>query len=56
MNDIAAETYDEKLRSTMDSVTQTEKGHGRVETRSAYTTDDVEWQLGGRAWPAVKCI
>ena len=31
----------------MDSVTQTEKGHGRVETRSAYTTDDVEWQAGG---------
>lgn len=40
----------------MDSVTQTEKGHGRVETRSAYTTDDVEWQPGGRAWPGLKCI
>ena len=56
MNDIEQYVQDEKLRSTMDSVTQTEKGHGRIETRSAYTTDDVEWQPGGRVWPAVKCI
>ena len=56
MNDIEQYVQDEKLRSMMDSVTQTERGHGRIETRSAYTTDDVEWQPGGRAWPAVKCI
>ncbi|MGP1454495.1 MAG: hypothetical protein ACTTJ7_01865 [Treponema sp.] len=36
---------DEKVRLTMDSVTQTERGHGRIETRSAYTTADVEWQM-----------
>jgi len=40
----------------MDSVTQTERGHGRIETRSAYTTADVEWQPGGRVWPELKCI
>ena len=56
MNDIEQYVQDEKLRAAMDCVSQTEKGHGRVETRSAYTTDDVEWQPGGRAWPAVKCI
>ncbi|QTQ14046.1 hypothetical protein HRQ91_06025 [Treponema parvum] len=40
----------------MDSVTKTERGHGRIETRSAYTTYDVSWQVGGKAWPSLKCI
>jgi len=56
MNDIAQYVQDEKLRATMDSITRTEKGHGRIESRSAYTSDDVGWQPGGRAWPAVTCI
>ncbi len=56
MNDIEQYVQDETLRATMDSVSRTEKGHGRVERRSAYTSDDVEWQPGGREWPALKCI
>ena len=56
MSDIAEYVQDEKLRAKMDSTTRTERGHGRKETRSAYTTDDVSWQPGGRAWPALKCI
>ena len=56
MDDIAAYVQDEKLRSKMDSITKTETGHGRVETRSAYTSDDVSWQPGGRNWPELKCI
>ena len=56
MNDIEQYVQDEKLRATMDSVTRTEKGHGRIERRSAYTSDDVGWQPGGREWPALKCI
>ncbi|EPF26284.1 hypothetical protein HMPREF1221_01357 [Treponema socranskii subsp. paredis ATCC 35535] len=56
MNDIAEYVQDTKLRATMDSITRTEKGHGRKERRSAYTSDDVSWQLGGRIWPELKCI
>ena len=40
----------------MDSVSRTEKGHGRIESRSAYTSGDISWQPGGREWPALKCI
>ena len=46
MNDIAEYVQDKKLRAKMDSISQTERGHGRKETRSAYTTDDVLWQPG----------
>jgi len=56
MNDIAEYVQDKKLRATMDSITRTERGHGRKETRSAYTSNDVEWQPGGRVWPGLKCI
>ena len=56
MNDIAEYVHDTKLRATMDSITQTEKGHGRKETRRAYTSADVSWQPGGRVWPELKCI
>jgi len=56
MNDIAEYVQDTKLRATMDSITRTEKGHGRKERRSAYTSDDVSWQPGGRVWPELKCI
>ena len=56
MSDIAEYVQDENLRAKMDSTTRTERGHGRKETRSAYTTDDVLWQPGGRKWTALKCI
>ena len=56
MNDIAEYVQDTKLRATMDSLSRTEIGHGRKETRSAYTSNDVEWQPGGRVWPGLKCI
>ena len=56
MNDIAEYVQDTKLRATMDSITRTERGHGRKETRRAYTSADVSWQPGGRVWPELKCI
>lgn len=56
MNDIAEYVQDTKLRAKMDSISRTERGHGRKETRSAYTSNDVEWQPGGRVWPGLKCI
>ena len=32
MNDRAQYVQDEKLRAMMDSISQTEKGHGRIES------------------------
>ena len=55
-NDIEQYVQDETLRARMDSVTKIERAHGRVETRSAYTSNDVCWQPGARKWPALKCI
>ena len=56
MNDIAEYVHDTKLRAEMDRVSRTERGHGRKETRRAYTSADVSWQPGGRVWPELKCI
>ena len=56
MNDIAEYVHDTKLRAKMDRVSRTERGHGRKETRRAYTSADVSWQPGGRTWPELKCI
>ena len=55
-SDIEEYVQDDKLRAKMNSVTKREKGHGRIETRSAFTTNDVSWMPGGRQWPGVKCI
>ena len=41
MNDIAEYVHDTKLRAKMDRVSRTERGHGRKETRRAYTSADV---------------
>ena len=54
--DIKDYVTDEKLRSKMDTFTSKDCGHGRTEIRTAYTTDDVSWQPGGREWPGLKCI
>ena len=45
MNDIEQYVQDEKLRAAMDCVSQTEKRHGRIEKRSAYTSGDISWQI-----------
>lgn len=55
-NDIREYVDDENLRKKMRTITKTEKGHGRTETRTAYVTDDVSWMPGGREWPGLKCI
>ena len=44
--DIEEYVQDDKLRAKMNSVSKTEKGHGRIETRSAFTTNDVSWMPG----------
>ena len=40
----------------MNSVSKTKKGDGRIETRSAFTTNDASWMPGDRQWPGLKCI
>lgn len=54
--DIEEYVSDERLRSRMDTFTARDRGHGRTEVRTAYTTDDVGWRPGGREWPGLKCI
>ena len=54
--DIEEYVQDDRLRSKMNSITKREKGHGRIEIRSAFTTNDVSWMPGGRQWPELKCI
>ena len=45
-----------ELRATMDTAQTSERGHGRKEIRTAFTTADISWQPGGRPWPGIKCI
>ena len=54
--DIEEYVRDGRLRKSMDSFTKTEKGHGRLETRTAFTTNDVSWMPGGREWQGLRCI
>ena len=54
--DIEEYIQDEKHREKMDTATKPEKGHGRTETRTAFTTNDVSWMSGGREWPGLRCI
>lgn len=54
--DIEEYVQDDKLRAKMNSVSKTEKGDGRIETRSAFTTNDASWMPGDRQWPGLKCI
>ena len=44
--DIEEYVQDDRLRSKMNRITKREKGHGRIETRSAFTTNDVSWMPG----------
>ena len=47
---------DGSLRGTMDSATITEKSRDRIETRSAYTTSDIDWLYGKEKWENLHCI
>ena len=55
-SDIEEYVQNDKLRAKMNSVSTTEKGHGRIETRSAFTTNEVSWMDARRqamAWTQV---
>jgi len=40
----------------MESATQVEKGHGRVEKRTAYTMENIEWLGQRKDWKKLSCV
>lgn len=54
--DLEDYVLDEGLQSTMDSVTITEKSHGRIETRTAYITSNIDWLEQRKEWKNLRCI
>ena len=47
---------DESLRKTMDCQSIKEKSRDRIETRTAYTTADIDWLYGKEKWKNLCCI
>jgi len=46
----------EERESPLEKHTKTEKGHGRIDKRTAYITQDVDWLLERENWPGLKSI
>ena len=40
----------------LDSATEIDKGHGRIETRSASLSTDIAWLQDGHGWPGLKAV
>lgn len=38
------------MRQSMDSISKTEKGHGRIETRTAFITSNIDWLEQKAEW------
>lgn len=47
---------DDVLRDDMDCESRTEKNRDKMETRTAYSTDDVAWLYGKEKWKNLNCI
>jgi predicted transposase YbfD/YdcC len=54
--DIEDYVKDESLRKTMDTHKVTEKNRERIETRTAYSTDAIDWLYGRKEWANLTCI
>ncbi len=54
--DIEDYVGDDSLRKTMDSCKTIEKNRERIEKRTAYSTDDIEWLCDRKAWKNLACI
>ena len=54
----AIETYvqDKELRKEMETDMTKEKGHGRIEKRTAYVTKDISWLEERKDWEGLSCI
>lgn len=53
---IAEYVQDEVLRREMLKFTKIEKGHGRIEKRTAYVTTDITWLEQRKEWKKLCCI
>jgi len=54
--DIEDYAQDEKLRKNMDTFSTCEKNGGRIEKRSSFVTDDIDWLADKREWKNISCI
>ena len=54
--DIADYIQDPTLRKTMNSHKTVEKNRGRIESRTAFTTTDIDWLYGKSDWAKLACI
>lgn len=54
----AIEDYvqDKKLQTRMDTVMKLEKNRGRIEKRTAFTTQDIGWMTEKAEWEGMSCI
>lgn len=55
-NDIEDFVQDISLQSTMQTITKTEKSHGRIEKRTAYVTTEISWLEQKKDWKNLRCI
>ena len=54
--DIEDYVQDSSLRSVMHTFTKNEKNRGRIETRTAFVTTDIDWPEQKKEWKSLKCI
>ena len=47
---------DSSLQSTMKTFARSEKSHGRIESRTAFITTDIDWLEQKTEWANLKCI
>lgn len=54
--DIADYIQNREFRGRMDTASRIEKNRGRIETRTAYATNDIKWLESGKGWANLACI
>lgn len=55
-SDIKDYIQDSDLQSTMETVVKKEKNRGRIETRTAFITNDIGWLNQRKDWKNLRCI
>lgn len=54
--DIEDFIQDISLQNTMQSLSKSEKNHGKIETRTAFVTSEISWLEQRKDWKNLKCI
>jgi predicted transposase YbfD/YdcC len=54
--EIVNRVEDASFQETMDKAVKEEKNRGRMETRTAYTTSNIDWLFGKESWENLACI